>query len=116
MAELRFEVSGDAFVVSEVSEFAAARLGAKLLGHRPCGGEVSGEWDRGSLTPITTAGFEGKASDWTEYVVWAIGVIGVFAYMMNPNMRRNLHAAEDDEPTVLRPDSDAQPAGRRKAD
>ena len=62
MAELRFEVSGDSFVVSEVSEFAAARLGAKLLGHRPCGGEVSGEWDRGSLTPITTAGFEGKAS------------------------------------------------------
>ena len=62
MAELRFEVSGDAFVVSEVSEFAAARLGAKLLGHRLGGGEVSGEWDRGSLTPITTAGFEGKAS------------------------------------------------------
>ena len=37
-------------------------------------------------------GFEGSASDWTEYVVWLIGVIGVFYYLMNPNARRNLHA------------------------
>ena len=40
-------------------------------------------------------GFEGSASDWTEYVVWVIGVIGVFYYMANPNARRNLHAVED---------------------
>ena len=44
-------------------------------------------------------GFEGTASDWTEYVVWLIGVCGVFFYMANPNARRNLHAMEDDEPT-----------------
>jgi len=42
-------------------------------------------------------GFEGSASDWTEYVVWLIGVIGVFYYMANPNARRNLHAVEDDD-------------------
>ena len=41
-------------------------------------------------------GFEGTASDWTEYVVWLIGVIGVLYYMFNPNARRNLHAAEDE--------------------
>ena len=28
-------------------------------------------------------GFEGTASDWTEYVVWLLGVIGVFVYMTN---------------------------------
>lgn len=43
-------------------------------------------------------GFEGTASDWTEYVVWLIGVIGVFYYMANPNARRNLHAIEGDYP------------------
>lgn len=41
-------------------------------------------------------GFEGSASDWTEYVVWLLGVAGVFYYMANPNARRNLHAIEDD--------------------
>ena len=41
-------------------------------------------------------GFEGSASDWVEYVVWLLGVIGVFYYMMNPNMRRNLHAVDDE--------------------
>lgn len=34
-------------------------------------------------------GFEGSASDWTEYAVWLIGVCGVFYYMANPNARRN---------------------------
>ena len=43
-------------------------------------------------------GFEGSSSDWTEYVVWSIGVIGVFAYLTNPNMRRNMRAVEMDEP------------------
>ena len=42
-------------------------------------------------------GFEGSASDWTEYVVWLVGVIGVFYYMSNPNARRNLHASYDDD-------------------
>lgn len=42
-------------------------------------------------------GFEGSASDWTEYVVWLIGVVGVFFYMSNPNARRNLHAVQDDD-------------------
>ena len=42
-------------------------------------------------------GFEGSASDWTEYVVWVIGVVGVFYYMSNPNARRNLHAVQDDD-------------------
>jgi len=42
-------------------------------------------------------GFEGTASDWTEYAVWGIGVIGVFYYMSNPNARRNLHAVEEDD-------------------
>ena len=46
-------------------------------------------------------GFEGSASDWTEYIVWLVGVIAVLTYMTNPNMRRNLHAAEGDEPTVV---------------
>ena len=43
-------------------------------------------------------GFEGTASDWTEYFVWLIGVIGVFYFMANPNARRNLHAMEGDYP------------------
>ena len=43
-------------------------------------------------------GFEGSASDWTEYLVWLIGVIGVFYYIANPNARRNMHAVEDDAP------------------
>ena len=47
-------------------------------------------------------GFEGSASDWTEYVVWLFGVCGVFYYMANPNARRNLHAIEDDESTAER--------------
>lgn len=42
-------------------------------------------------------GFEGSASDWTEYVVWLVGVIGVFYYLANPNARRNMHAIDDDE-------------------
>ena len=42
-------------------------------------------------------GFEGTASDWTEYVVWLVGVTGVFFYMANPNARRNLHAVRDDD-------------------
>ena len=41
-------------------------------------------------------GFEGSSSDWTEYVVWLVGVIGVLYYMWNPNMRRNMHADDDD--------------------
>jgi len=44
-------------------------------------------------------GFEGTASDWTEYIVWIFGVAGVFYYMANPNARRNLYAV-DDENTV----------------
>ena len=40
-------------------------------------------------------GFEGTASDWTEYLVWLIGVIGVLYYMFNPNARRNLHAVDE---------------------
>ena len=42
-------------------------------------------------------GFEGSASDWTEYVVWGLGVLGVFYYMANPNARQNLHAVDDEE-------------------
>lgn len=41
-------------------------------------------------------GFEGTASDWTEYVVWLVGVIGVFYYMANPNARQNLHHTGDE--------------------
>ena len=52
-------------------------------------------------------GFEGTASDWTEYVVWLVGVIGVFYYMSNPNARRNLHAIEGDYPLNGDPDDDA---------
>ncbi len=37
-------------------------------------------------------GFEGSASDYAEYVVWSLGVIGVFVYLMSPSMRRNYHA------------------------
>ena len=44
-------------------------------------------------------GFEGTASDWTEYFVWLIGVCGIFFYMANPNARRNLHADYDDDVT-----------------
>ena len=43
-------------------------------------------------------GFEGSASDYTEYVVWLIGVIAVFYYMMSPNARRNLYEVEMDRP------------------
>jgi len=48
-------------------------------------------------------GFEGSASDWVEYFVWLLGVIGVFFYMMNPNMRRNLHEVDHDEPVNYEP-------------
>jgi hypothetical protein len=41
-------------------------------------------------------GFEGTASDWTEYLVWLVGVIGVLYYMFNPNARRNMHAVDDE--------------------
>ena len=51
-------------------------------------------------------GFEGTASDWTEYVVWVIGVIGVLCYMGNPNMRRNLYAMEGDTPLNRRRQED----------
>lgn len=61
-------------------------------------------------------GFEGTPSDWTEYIVWAVGVCGVFAYMLNPNMRRNLHQVETDEPTVLRPGDDDVAEQRAKAE
>merc|ERR1711988_649196 len=44
-------------------------------------------------------GFEGTASDWTEYAVWLVGVIGVFYYMANPNARRNFHAVDEEEET-----------------
>merc|ERR1719198_2261680 len=42
-------------------------------------------------------GFEGTASDWTEYAVWLVGVCGVFFYMANPNARRNLHIDPDED-------------------
>ena len=45
-------------------------------------------------------GFEGSPSDWTEYVVWLVGVIGVLYYMWNPNMRRNMHADDEQEHTA----------------
>ncbi|KAL1512132.1 hypothetical protein AB1Y20_005400 [Prymnesium parvum] len=38
-------------------------------------------------------GFEGSASDWTEYVVWVLGVVGVFYYWMHPSARR-IHEAD----------------------
>ena len=44
-------------------------------------------------------GFEGSASDWTEYFVWLLGVIGVFYYMSVPNARRNPYEDDDDEQT-----------------
>jgi hypothetical protein len=63
-------------------------------------------------------GFEGTASDWTEYVVWLVGVIGVFYYMANPNARRNLHAIEDDEVTTYKDDPGDDPvfSGDKKDD
>ena len=39
-------------------------------------------------------GFEGTPSDWTEYIVWLVGVIGFFYYWMHPNARRNLYAVD----------------------
>ena len=42
-------------------------------------------------------GFEGSASDWTEYAVWLVGVVGVFYYMSNPNARRNMHIDPDED-------------------
>lgn len=51
-------------------------------------------------------GFEGTASDWTEYIVWLIGVTGVFYYMANPNARRNLHAMEGDYPLNAPPEGE----------
>lgn len=41
-------------------------------------------------------GFEGSASDWTEYLVWSIGVIGVFYYMSSPHARRNPYEDDDE--------------------
>ena len=58
-------------------------------------------------------GFEGTASDWTEYIVWVIGVIGVFYYMANPNARRNLHAEYEDEDE---PDYQHEPSDQRDGD
>jgi len=54
-------------------------------------------------------GFEGSPSDYTEYVVWGIGVVGVFYYLMNPNARRNLHAVEGDEPLTTFPHEEDEP-------
>ena len=51
-------------------------------------------------------GFEGSPSDYTEYFVWLIGVIGVFYYMTNPNARQNLHAADDNTPINAGQDDD----------
>lgn len=51
-------------------------------------------------------GFEGTASDWTEYVVWLIGVIGVFYYMANPNARRNVYADYDEHGRRYEADGD----------
>ena len=69
--------------------------------------EVEAKEDRPTLSPAEIAhkrkffsigeGFEGSASDWTEYAVWLVGVIGVFYYMANPNARRNMHAVVDDD-------------------
>ena len=59
-------------------------------------------------------GFEGTASDWTEYVVWLVGVIGVLMYMGNPNMRRNLHAMEGDTPLNERVQDDDDDDGIAK--
>ena len=42
-------------------------------------------------------GFEGSASDWTEYIVWSVGVLGVFYYMSMPHMRRNPYVDDTDE-------------------
>ena len=50
-------------------------------------------------------GFEGSASDYAEYLVWLVGVIGVFYYLMNPNARRNLHAIDTDAPLNRPPDA-----------
>ena len=65
-------------------------------------------------------GFEGTASDWTEYVVWLIGVIGVLYYMFNPNARRNMHAVDDEgnsEHTAyayVRQNAEAEDASEKK--
>ena len=71
-------------------------------------------------------GFEGTASDWTEYVVWLLGVIGVFVYMTNHARRLavveldQLVADEtqqaDDNDDQRQTDADAQAADRAKVE
>ena len=51
--ELRFSLEGGALCVSEVSEFAGVRLGAKLTGY--CELSADGSVDRGSFTALTPA-------------------------------------------------------------
>jgi len=53
-------------------------------------------------------GFEGSASDYAEYCVWLVGVIGVFYFLMNPNARRNLHAVDTDAPINRPPNEDEE--------
>merc|ERR1712070_1284996 len=53
-------------------------------------------------------GFEGSASDWTEYLVWGVGVIGVLYYMASPNARRNPYR-DDDEDDEFEPQHGQQP-------
>ena len=67
------------------------------------GGKVAKHEERTRPFWSIGEGFEGSASDWVEYVVWLLGVIGVFYYMMNPNMRRNLHEVDHDEPVNYEP-------------
>ena len=64
-------------------------------------------------------GFEGTASDWTEYLVWLIGVIGVLYYMFNPNARRNMHAVDDEHTehtayAYVRQNAEAEDADEKK--
>lgn len=91
---------------------------------------VSGEIDLGKLEdrPLTATekkhlrsqsafsigeGFEGSPSDWTEYIVWLVGVIGVFSYWMHPNMHR---LRESDEQHADGQDVDGQDVGEQDVD
>lgn len=82
--------------------------------------EVAREEIEGLTKPLKAysigEGFEGTASDWTEYIVWSVGVAALIFYLsgyVQINVHEKLPPDADIAPPEEDEDEDAEPTRKR---
>ena len=72
-------------------------------------GEVAQKEAAGLSTPLKAYsigdGFEGTASDWTEYIVWSVGVLALIYYFSGV-VKIDVHAKLPDDADLAPPEDD----------